>query len=370
MSFKELCSDAVFGCFRCGDSSRSVSPPQKPGPKKPKWPPQPTHKFELILLGTEGSGKSTFIKQMQIIHGTGFNDQERADYVPIIKSNIFDTMEILATQAQRLGIELEDPARQDDIATFRDVNESSERRLQAVRLLWNDQGIQQCFDRQPEYEVVVRINTSARYFLDKISDICDPHYLPTQDDIIRARRQTAGAKEYEFRVNNIEFRITDVGGDVQERRYWIDFLQDKVTCVIFLVALDEYDSYFYAEDEEGRQIRKNRLQESINVFRDIQQNRWMPHTTYILFLNKTDIFNEKIMTSNIVDHFPNFLDFPRNAGDGKRFINRMFNEQRADNNRYIYAHYTQATDEENIRVVFDGVREAVLQMNLRYFNLM
>jgi hypothetical protein len=31
--------------------------------------------------------------------------------------------------------------------------------------------------------------------------------------------------EYEFTVNEIQFKIIDVGGDKDERRRWIDFLQ-------------------------------------------------------------------------------------------------------------------------------------------------
>jgi len=369
MSFRRCLPGWVLDCLGCDDPPTRASSLGGRQPVQPKWPSQPTHVFDLILLGTEGSGKSTFIRQMQIIHGTGFNDLERRDYVKYINLNILEAIEILATQIYRLGIPLEEPAREQDIIAFRNEGLSMDLRLQAVRLLWLDQGIQTCYTRRSEYEATSRLNTSAKYFFDNIERVSEPGYLPIPADITRVRRQTSGVQQYSFRVNNIEFSMTDVGGELQERRYWIDFLQDRVTCVIFLVAIDEYDSYFHVENEDGETVaRRNRLQESIDVFRDIQLNRWMPHTTFILFLNKTDVFEDKIRYSNIVDHFPDYRGFPRNERDGKNFIHQKFNDLRA-NGRYIYAHYTQATDEENIRVVFDGVRDSVLQMNLRYYNL-
>ena len=54
--------------------------------------------FELLLLGADGSGKSTFIRQMQYIHGSGFNDIDRQDMVPFIHSNILEAMKILVRQ--------------------------------------------------------------------------------------------------------------------------------------------------------------------------------------------------------------------------------------------------------------------------------
>ncbi|XP_023345040.1 guanine nucleotide-binding protein G(q) subunit alpha [Eurytemora carolleeae] len=65
---------------------------------RPKPFRKPINTFELLLLGTEGSGKSTFIKQMQVIHGMGFTTEERREFISHVHDNIFDAMIILATQ--------------------------------------------------------------------------------------------------------------------------------------------------------------------------------------------------------------------------------------------------------------------------------
>ena len=78
--------------------------------------------------------------------------------------------------------------------------------------------------------------------------------------------------------------------------------QQRVTCVIFLAAIDEYDTYLITEDNE----RANRLQESIEIFRQIQLQNWLQHTTFILFLNKKDVFEEKIRNHHLIEHFSDF----------------------------------------------------------------
>ena len=50
----------------------------------------------------------------------------------------------------------------------------------------------------------------------------------------------------------------------------------------------------------------------------------------------------------------------------------MFNSVNAEESedRRIFAHFTQATDTENIKRVFTDVREHVLEQNLKDYNLM
>ncbi|XP_023345041.1 guanine nucleotide-binding protein G(q) subunit alpha isoform X1 [Eurytemora carolleeae] len=94
----------------------------------------------------------------------------------------------------------------------------------------------------------------------------------------------------------------------------------------------------------------------------------MPNTSFILFLNKTDVYDKKVQHSKIENHFPDYAGFQNDGNDGKAFILRKFMDLKTKDS-FIYAHYTQATDTENIRVVFDVVRDNVLQMHLRYYLL-
>ena len=45
--------------------------------------------FEVFVLsGTGEAGKSTFIKQMRIIHGAGYSDSDRAQFRVLVYRNI------------------------------------------------------------------------------------------------------------------------------------------------------------------------------------------------------------------------------------------------------------------------------------------
>jgi len=59
------------------------------------------------------------------------------------------------------------------------------------------------------------------------------------------------------------------------------------------------------------------------------------------------------------------------AESAKEFILGMFMSVNPDpEGRRIFPHFTQATDTENIKRVFQDVREHVLEQNLKDYNLM
>jgi guanine nucleotide-binding protein G(i) subunit alpha len=51
---------------------------------------------KLLLLGAGESGKSTFAKQMQIIHKNGFSEEELLTQRPVIFCNIIESTKKLA----------------------------------------------------------------------------------------------------------------------------------------------------------------------------------------------------------------------------------------------------------------------------------
>lgn len=65
-------------------------------------------------------------------------------------------------------------------------------------------------------------------------------YLPSQQDILLARRPTKGIHEYDFEIKNVPFKMVDVGGQRSERPRWFECF-DSVTSILFLVSSSEYD---------------------------------------------------------------------------------------------------------------------------------
>ena len=64
--------------------------------------------------------------------------------------------------------------------------------------------------------------------------------MPSEQDVLRIRVPSTGIIEYTFDLDQIVFRMVDVGGQRSERRKWIHCFEN-VTSIMFLVALSEYD---------------------------------------------------------------------------------------------------------------------------------
>lgn len=110
------------------------------------------------------------------------------------------------------------------------------------------------------------------------------------------------------------------------------------------------------------------MEESKLLFNVIITSKWFERSSFILFLNKKDLLEEKIMHSNLVDYFPDFEGPEKDAIAAREFILEMFVNSNPD--KVIYSHFTCATDTENIRFVFKSVRDTILKMNLEQYNLM
>ena len=63
-----------------------------------------------MSVGTGESGKSTFIKQMRIIHGSGYSEDDRKGYIGQVHSNIFMAIKALVLAMNQLSIKYENSA--------------------------------------------------------------------------------------------------------------------------------------------------------------------------------------------------------------------------------------------------------------------
>ncbi|KAH3866420.1 guanine nucleotide-binding protein G(q) subunit alpha isoform X2 [Dreissena polymorpha] len=321
--------------------------------------------LKLLLLGTGESGKSTFIKQMRIIHGAGYSEDDKRCFIKIVYQNIFMAMNAMIRAMDTLKINYKDPNNEGNASLVRQIDHEHEtvstfeqQFVDAIKALWADSGIQECYDRRREYQ----LTDSAKYYLDDVDRITQPDYLPTLQDILRVRSPTTGIIEYPFDLDSIIFRMVDVGGQRSERRKWIHCFEN-VTSIMFLVALSEYDQVLVESDNE------NRMEESKALFRTIITYPWFQNSSVILFLNKKDLLEEKIMHSHLVDYFPEFDGPKKDAQAAREFILRMFVDLNPDPDKIIYSHFTCATDTENIRFVFAAVKDTILQLNLKEYNL-
>ncbi|KAJ3605762.1 hypothetical protein NHX12_027806 [Muraenolepis orangiensis] len=302
-----------------------------------------------VQKGTGESGKSTFIKQMRIIHGAGYTDVERRGFARLVFQNTVTAIQALIDGMEVLHIPYVD---QKNIGLAERLSQVQAHQMtaleawqvDAIRSVWSDPGISKSYERRREFQ----LSDSAKYYLSDLDRITTPTYIPTEQDILRVRVPTTGIIE-----------MVDVGGQRSERRKWIHCFED-ITTVIFLVALSEYDQVLYENAKD------NRLEESKALFRTIVSNLFFQETSFILFLNKTDLLEEKIPHSHLVDYFPKFKGPRGDVNAAKKFILQMYKEQYADHGKTLYHHYTCATDTENIRDVFKDVKDMIMWMNMEH----
>ncbi|XP_051822596.1 guanine nucleotide-binding protein subunit alpha-14 [Antechinus flavipes] len=319
--------------------------------------------LKLLLLGTGESGKSTFIKQMRIIHGSGYSDEDRKGFTKLVYQNIFTAIQAMIRAMDTLHIQYVSEQNKENAQMIREVEVDKvsmlpRKQVEAIKKLWEDPGIQECYDRRREYQ----LSDSAKYYLSDIDRIAMPSFVPTQQDVLRVRVPTTGIIEYPFDLENIIFRMVDVGGQRSERRKWIHCFE-SVTSIIFLVALSEYDQVLAECDNE------NRMEESKALFKTIITYPWFLNSSVILFLNKKDLLEEKIMYSHLISYFPEYTGPKQDVKAARDFILKLYQDQNPDKEKVIYSHFTCATDTENIRFVFAAVKDTILQLNLREFNL-
>lgn len=320
---------------------------------------------KLLLLGAGESGKSTIVKQMKIIHETGYSKEEREQYRPVVYSNTIQSLMAIIRAMGQLRIDFADPSRADiarQFFTYASAAEEGELTTDLVILmkkLWQDPGVQLCFARSREYQ----LNDSAAYYLNALERISQPNYIPSQQDVLRTRVKTTGIVETHFMFKNLHFKMFDVGGQRSERKKWIHCFEG-VTAIIFCVALSGYDLVL-AEDEE-----MNRMVESMKLFDSICNSKWFVSTSIILFLNKKDLFEEKITRSPLTICFPEYTG-QNTYEEASAYIRTKFeNLNKRKDKKEIYTHFTCATDTNNIQFVFDAVTDVIIKNNLKDIGLL
>lgn len=355
---------------------------------------------KVLLLGSGESGKSTIVKQMKIIHQNGFSKEDLYEYKPFVYRNILDCIKSVITaimdlepqlikqqpDVPQVTVESEDDGKDsnDSQTSLEHYNgEKSLGRKHILDLASLNQildyefsmNTEEIFDADiaskikeiyntPEVQTFVKYQQgnfylidSTHYFLSDIDRLVAPDYIPSQQDILRTRKKTSGIYDFKFQMSTgLNIHMYDVGGQRSERKKWIHCF-DNVTLIIFCVALSEYDQVLLEENSQ------NRLEESLTLFDSVVNSRWFARTSIVLFLNKIDVFADKLPYSPLENYFPDY-NGGNNINKAAKYILWRFTQvNRSGLN--IYPHVTQATDTSNIQLVFAAVKETILENSLR-----
>ena len=166
----------------------------------------------------------------------------------------------------------------------------------------------------------------------------------------------SGIVETSFKKDALSIALIDVGGQRPERKKWLHCF-DSVDMVLFVVAMSEYDQTL----EEDPTV--NRLHESLKLFESICNIKWFQNAAMMLFLNKKDVFDEKIEDSPLKVCFSDYTG-SQEKNEASDFLAQKFSE-RNTTDRSVYHHFTCAKDPANITSVFDVVVDNILHSRIQ-----
>ena len=312
-------------------------------------------KKKLLLLGAGESGKSTVFKQMRIINAAGYSSGELRQFRWIIHRNVIDGIKALIAAAQTWELELTESNEElaDAVLLYEGENINPEMG-ENISSLWADAAIQQCFARRAEFQ----LGDGVAYFLGNLARVAQTNYLPTTEDILHARVRTSGVVSRDFKIKGEDFQMFDVGGQRSERRNWLP-LFDNVTAIVFVAAISEYNQVV-AEDRS-----KNRMTEALELFEQIVNSKHFEGIDILLFLNKKDLFAEKIKSIDPVNWFPDYTggcDYDK----AEAYFKAQFEKRVKDKTKALYSYTTCATDTSNMQVVFTAVESLILNKNFEH----
>ncbi|KDR68389.1 hypothetical protein GALMADRAFT_78688 [Galerina marginata CBS 339.88] len=209
--------------------------------------------------------------------------------------------------------------------------------------LWNDDGIRDILRRRK-----IRLEEASGFFLDDLERVTSLKYMPTDDDVLKARLKTVGVSEYKFemevsagRDSGTEWRIVDVGGSRSQRPTWAPFFDD-VDAIIFLAPISGFDQVL----SEDRTV--NRLEDSVLLWKAVCSSKLLANVDLVLFLNKCDILEKKLNSGiRLAKYVRSYGERPNDLDSVSKYLRGKFSaihREYSPNPRKFYAFCTSVTD--------------------------
>ncbi|KAG7439693.1 G-alpha-domain-containing protein [Guyanagaster necrorhizus] len=246
-----------------------------------------------------------------------------------------------------------------DLLVKNDPTQVLEASVDDILSLWNDPAVQDVL-----HSSGIRLQDSSGFFLDDVSRVTRRDYMPTESDIVRARVRTIGVEEHHFVTESgtqkgSEFFIADVGGSRSSRPSWIPYFDD-VDAILFLAPLA-----FNLSLEEDPRV--NRLEDSLQLWRAICENKLLANCTLILFLNKKDILAKTLASGVSVKQYVTSYNDPNDVRHVTKYFKdrfRNYHRKLSLHPRSFISYETSAIDTRATQAVVLAVHDSIIRRNL------
>ncbi|KAK6119606.1 hypothetical protein DH2020_046629 [Rehmannia glutinosa] len=353
------------------------------------------HIQKLLLLGAGDSGKSTIFKQarcpilfsikitnyllhiclhifaddyiialnamqIKLLFQSGFDEAELKGYIPVIHANVYQTIKVLHDGSKELSQSSEDSSKFSisdenkqigekfsEIGSRLDYPRLTKELAHEIETLWRDNAIQETYSRGNELQVP----DCTHYFMESLQRLSDADYVPTKSDCI-----TSGLPLCQY--GRIEYSLSD---GLTVNKFDICCLSIAIHLVV-LAALFTNEDVLYARVRTTGVVEiqfrydqtlfeddnKNRMMETKELFEWVLKQPCFEKTSFMLFLNKFDLFEKKVLKVplNVCGWFKDYQ--PVSTG-----------KQETEN-----AYETTALDQKLVKKTFKLVDETLRRRNL------
>ena len=301
---------------------------------------------------------------MAYLYGPAWDAEYLGNYRPIVRANLAQNIRILLEYGYANGDIEEDQV--PDLLTVLSATDELEGAGQALARLWTHPGLQRVWGTRSK----LYVSDNLAHYMAHLDRILAQDYVPTPEDVLKAREMTHGIKEMELRLQDgTVFRAFDVAGQRNQRKNWLTTYVNAAA-VMYVAAISEYDQVCLEDSQT------NRLYEALATFSEIAAHPDLRKSHFILMLNKDDLFREKLRRVPFRIPGVRFDDFtgPHAVDSGVDFdaavkaahgyLLKLFLDKAGPAKGKVFVHFTQATDPQQFRFVFDACKIAVLSDSL------
>ena len=174
-----------------------------------------------------------------------------------------------------------------------------------------------------------------------------------------------GVIERKFEMKKNLYHVFDVGGAKSERKKWVHCFE-LVTAIIFVASLSCYDEVMFEDEERNSMVDQIELFDKIFNDHNCWHGYWFKDTAIILFLNKKDLFANKIQEVAITE-CPKFAGY---TGDTKsydqttEYIKDVFEGCSQQQSKQVFTHIVSAVDTNGVEKVFNDVQTVIINASL------
>ncbi|KAJ6535755.1 guanine nucleotide binding protein, alpha subunit [Mycena capillaripes] len=311
----------------------------------------------VAVFGGNSAGTSTFLRQAALFN-TGNDENERTAVGREIQDTVLNTMRLIMAEIPIY----DDSTIQSAISSFAQADEKDQSLISStLQDLWANSVIEEIIRASPRFQ---KHSAFLEYFLDSISRISAPGYIPTDLDILLCK-PTSPVTETQFMVtSNIHRKATNlvrVRRDVGLQRKWIHLLSDSMA-LIFVVDLACYDQTVYSVDTDQP---RNAMRETMHHFESVCLAPLMNFWRAVLIMNKFDVFTEKLRQVPFTECFPEYTGPNEPRAVAAYCIERFASiaSQRVSHGGLeIRGWCTNALDVDQMSVTFGEISEYLYQM--------